>query len=265
MSSYYLKIIAIITMLIDHIGAIYISPRLHPQAYLLFRGIGRLAFPIFVFLIVEGFHHTRNVKKYLIRLGVFALLSEIPFDLAFYQVRFGRDVITDIKNVFVDGFDRNAIDLLINNFNLNQNIFFTLFLGLLLIYLMSFIDLKFQSGIMINNLLQAIAIIVTCMCAIILKTDYDISGILMILVFYLFRGRKLLLSISLFIICTLLLSDLKTFMALGSLRSVISMFATFAMIPIAFYNGKKGKDVKYFFYIFYPAHLLILFFIQTMI
>jgi hypothetical protein len=265
MSSYHLKLIAIITMLIDHTGAVFISSWSNPQLYLLFRGIGRLSFPIFVFLIVEGFHHTRNVKKYLLRLGIFAFISELPFDLAFYYSRFGNSVMEDLKAVFVDGFQAKQMSVLLSRFGGYQNIFFTLFLGLLLIYLLSLCDLKFQNNNMLSSLVDVILILAFCGIAMFLKTDYDAAGIILVVVFYLFRGRKLLLSGSLFLICALMMSNITAFLSTGNILSVISLFATFSMIPIAFYNGKKGKDVKYIFYIFYPAHLLILFVISCVI
>ena len=110
-----LKIIAIVAMFIDHLAAaflqnvylhmlpsdIYASTEAstawfaaHPGVaafeilILLLRGIGRFGFPIFAFLLVEGFIHTSNVKKYALRLGIFALISEIPFNLAFANVFF---------------------------------------------------------------------------------------------------------------------------------------------------------------------------------
>ncbi len=97
MSRFQLKILAIVTMLVDHTGAI-----LFPQFPVL-RIIGRISFPIFAFLISEGLLHTSNVKKYLWRLFLFALISEVPFDLAFYGQLFHPQ---------------------------RQNIFFTLVLGL---------------------------------------------------------------------------------------------------------------------------------------
>ncbi|HHX11665.1 MAG TPA: hypothetical protein GX731_02500 [Clostridiales bacterium] len=219
MSSFGLKLIAIITMLIDHIGAVFITP--NTTSYLIFRSIGRLAFPIFVFLLVEGFHHTRDAKKYLTRLGIFALLSEIPFDLAFYgEFHMGH-----------------------------QNIFFTLFLGLLLIMLMKEVEIKFPKNVVVINLINALLVIGFSIVAFLLKTDYNFLGILLITAFYLFRGSKVLLVLSILLI-------------FGTPIGSISILATLSMVFIALYNGEKGKSMKYFFYIFYPAHLLILFLIS---
>lgn len=219
MSSFGLKMIAIITMLIDHIGVVMIPS--NTTAYLIFRSIGRLAFPIFAFLIVEGFYHTRDVKKYLARLGIFALVSELPFDLAFY-----------------------------GNFYMgHQNIFFTLFLGLLLIVLMKEVESKFSKKEVLLNLINSILIISFCVIAFFLEVDYNFLGVLLIVAFYLFRGHKILLVLSLLII-------------FGAILGGISVLATLSMAFIAIYNGKKGKSMKYFFYTFYPAHLLILFLIS---
>ena len=220
MSSYYLKLIAIITMLIDHVGAVLVPS--NTMLYIIMRSIGRLSFPIFVFLLVEGFYHTKDVKKYLLRMGAFALVSEIPFDLAF------DGKLLEFKH---------------------QNIFFTLFLGLLCMYLMKTVEKKYNKNtsgsIIVINLFNALITLAFCIIALTLKTDYDYRGILMIVAFYLFRGSKLLISASLLFIS-------------GYLLKYINIFATAAILPISFYNGQKGKSIKYAFYIFYPAHLLIL-------
>ncbi|WP_461817744.1 TraX family protein, partial [Faecalimonas sp.] len=100
-NSFQLKIIAIIAMIIDHIGLFFF-----PE-HILFRIIGRISFPIFAFLIVEGFYHTRDIWKYMFRLGVFAVLSEIPFDL----LTTGK--VFDLRH---------------------QNVFFTLLIGVILMY-----------------------------------------------------------------------------------------------------------------------------------
>ena len=216
MNSYHLKLIAIITMLIDHTGAVLVPS--NTMLYLIMRCIGRISFPIFVFLLVEGFHHTKDIKKYLMRMGAFALISEIPFDLAFY----GK--LLDFKH---------------------QNIFFTLTLGLFCMYLMREVEKKLYKNIILMNLMNALITLVIGFVAYILKTDYDYRGIILIVAFYLFRESKLLRGLSLLFVS-------------GYLLGYINVIATTAIIPIAFYNGQKGKSIKYLFYIFYPAHLLIL-------
>ena len=215
-----LKWIAIISMLIDHIG--YALAGTVPfLVWKSMRIVGRLAFPIFCFLVVEGFFHTKNVKNYLIRLGVFALISEIPFDF-FLRGRF----------LYMD----------------YQNVFFTLFIGLLLLYLYN----RFLANV---QPVYAIMTLVSMLClAFIVKCDYGAEGVLIIYLFYLFRFRPVPKYISVgLVLC--LMGD-------------IEPFAILALLPIAFYNGKKDgregdssgrKSVnKYFFYCFYPLHLAIL-------
>lgn len=247
MDSFTLKMIAIIAMLIDHIGAIFI-PESDPKyqvLYIVFRCIGRLAFPIFCFLIVEGFYHTRNVKKYLTRLGIFALISEIPFDLAFYQYHFHTDVTVDLGN-FISGNSMKFIFRLLSN----QNVFITLFLGLLMIYVMDHVDKKYEGKIFQLNLYNALITLGFCAIAILFSSDYSFRGILLIAAFYLFRGSNSLCGFSIFLILGFLTGDF-----------VFGLCATLAIIFIIFYNSKKGKDAKYFFYIFYPAHLFLLYLI----
>lgn len=225
LSTFTLKLIAIIIMLIDHIGAILIPE--HTDIYLLFRSIGRLAFPLFCFLLVEGLHHTRSVKKYLLRLGIFALISEFPYDLAFAD---------NIRTGFLQ----------------QQNVFFTLFIGLLVIYLMGLVERKIENNPLIVGLIQSSIVIIGCAVAILLHTDYTFMGILLIVAFNLFRGKKVLLAISLFLITNYTGYNLEG-------------LATLSIIFILFYNGKKGpKGNKYFFYVFYPAHILLLYFISLL-
>ncbi len=230
MNTFALKLIAIIVMLIDHIGAMFI-PR-YTDTYLVFRSVGRLAFPIFVFLIVEGFHHTRNVKKYLIRLGIFAMVSEIPFDLAFY----GK--IIEFTH---------------------QNVFFTLFLGLLLISLLGMIQVKLETQFILANLCCTVLVLAFCIIAVFLRTDYDYSGILIMTAFFLFRGNRIATLISLFIITVLMYSDSIHY----PIAWIFIACTTLSMLLISLYNGQKGKNVKYLFYVFYPAHLLILYIIKS--
>ncbi len=253
MTIFTLKLIAIITMLIDHIGAILLTS--NPDLYLPARTIGRIAFPIFVFMLVEGFYHTSNIRKYLTRLGIFALISEIPFDLAFYRGFYRADVLTDLKNSFTDP---AMLDLFLRRLFEYQNVFFTLFLGLLAIYLMSMVENKYKKQFLLSNIFDALITIGFCAAAFILKTDYDFKGILLIVAFYLFRGSKILIGI-----CLLIVTG--TFFRDANNQLTIEIFAMLAMIPIALYNGKKGKSIKYLFYAFYPAHLLILWLIRFLV
>lgn len=221
-----LKLIAIITMLIDHTAAVVLA-RILLQGrtsdayaylyviYIIMRNIGRIAFPIFCFLLVEGFMHTRDRKKYAMRLGLFALISEIPFDLAFSGkiLEFGY-----------------------------QNVFFTLFLGLLTMMAFEWINHREE----LNRMLK----IVCCMAAILggmgaahlLQTDYAARGVLCIMALYLFswnRGYQIVAGALAFFWWELP--------------------ALLAFVPIYFYNGKRGWNLKYIFYLFYPLHLLILY------
>jgi hypothetical protein len=225
MNGFILKMIAIITMFIDHYTAILIPD--NTMEYIIGRSIGRLAFPIFCFLLVEGFYHTKSVNKYLIRLGIFALISEIPFDLAFSD--------TTTKYGFLN----------------HQNIFFTLFIGLFVIYLMRIIEKRYTDNMIMINILNCIVVVAGGSAASFLATDYSFMGVLMIVTFYLFRERKFTLTIVLFVINTLNGGPLQ-------------LLATLSMIFIVFYNGKRGpKFNKYIFYGFYPVHILVLYLISV--
>ncbi len=205
-SSFTLKWIAIITMLIDHVGAV-----LYPQ-YLYLRIIGRISFPIFCFLLVEGALHTSNIRKYEMRLLVFALLSEIPFDYVF----FGKLTLE------------------------HQNVFFTLFIGLVMIEVIRYGKAgNFPFG----------AFIVAIMAAELLGTDYGAGGILFIACFYWLHEQKLLKQVA-FVALNLL------YFGIG-----VQAYAGLAAIPMLLYNEKQGAKMKYFFYLFYPVHLLILYLI----
>ena len=222
MTSSNLKILACITMLIDHIGAVF-----YPEVFLL-RMIGRIAFPIFAFLLVEGFIHTHNVKKYLTRLGLFAFISEVPFDLAFHNQW-----------------------LYLNS----QNVFFTLFLGLTLLIVYE----KIQS----IPFYVFLAVFGACLFATLIQADYYFFGILMIYCFYKYRNNIVKKLVFLSIIQIFMVSISTEFFTVISLFRVLQIFAIFSLLPIYLYNMKKGFQLKYLFYAFYPIHLFILFWIQS--
>lgn len=224
-----IKIIAIVAMLIDHIGAVIVERMITAQSGGVYsyedplvvldtvlRGIGRIGFPIFCFLLVEGFVHTRNVAKYALRLFAFALISEVPFDLAFA----GRVFYPDY-----------------------QNVFFTLLIGLLVMIAFRTIEEKMTAPHAVKIFLDLLALGVGAGIAQLINTDYAAIGVVCIMVLYVFRNNR------------------ANQMLAGSLVFMWEVPAPFAFIPIACYNGQRGLRMKYFFYVFYPAHLLILFLI----
>lgn len=244
-SGYDLKMIALITMLIDHIGAVILWRYMNATGmmsgwvfteYELIRYVGRMAFPIYCFLLVEGFLHTRNVKKYALRLGIFALISEIPFDLAIS----GKIWMPQSSNVF-----------------------FTLMIGLLLIWSVSYLE-KFyefwkekELDAFIGGLATAAIGILMVVPAIyiaevILGSDYGIGGVLAILILYLCRSNRYLAFVMAII-------------ALYIFAGASEILALVMLYPISYYDGSRGKEVKYFFYAFYPVHLLILAFVCMVI
>ena len=151
-----LKLIAVVTMLLDHTGDVLFPGRMW------FRYIGRLSFPIYCFLLVEGFFHTMYLSSYMLRLFVFGLVSEIPFDLAFYGV-----LIT---------------------FR-HQNVFWTLLLGLAAIALMNTVR---SDNIYVRIPVQALIAIPFCIAAQLIHSDYRWVGVGLIVSMYLFRGFELL-------------------------------------------------------------------------
>ncbi|MBE5864760.1 MAG: conjugal transfer protein TraX [Lachnospiraceae bacterium] len=222
-SSGSLKIIAIITMLIDHIGAAVVWRYLNftgdwslYSLYYAMRQIGRIAFPIYCFTLIEGLERTRHRGKYLGRMFAFALISEIPFDLAF------KSQIIEFAY---------------------QNVFFTLAIALTAMIGLEWVREKNQSPIrqsVLNFLIIASAMIL----AYVMKTDYDCSGVCCILLMYFFRKNR------------------KAELIVGYMAFLILLgeWAAFpAFIALAFYRGRKGFSAKYFFYGFYPVHLLILY------
>ncbi|WP_035618618.1 TraX family protein [Lacticigenium naphthae] len=230
-----LKWIAILSMFIDHTGAFLIEPYLlnhgieigsifggtslsadSPYSVLFqidiaSRLIGRLAFPIFAFLLVEGFIHTRNLNRYIFQIGFFALLSEIPFDLAH-------------AGTFLE--------------SSHQNIFFTLFIGLLCI---SFFD-KLKGTYVSKWFILLIALVLSDF----FNVDYSMVGLLTLFIFYYFHDDPILRNI------------------LNGSLFLLNLTAVFSLFLIQFYNGKRGKQIKLFFYIFYPAHLVLFYLIRNL-
>ena len=223
MSSFSLKMIALLTMICDHVGY-----TLFP-GFLVLRAVGRLAFPIYAFLVAEGYRKTSNPNKYAMRLAIFAVISEIPFDMVFFN-----------SPLYMEG----------------QNVFLTLLLGLLAV--MTYDRLtkrRMQAAAMISVLACALA-------ASVLKTDYEFVGVLMIFVFFVCKDNT---SKAVWI-TVLAAANAATQILSAEVIGYDILFwgglqlLEIAALPIIFsYNGKLGPRLKYFFYAAYPVHLLILY------
>lgn len=215
MTSFVLKIIALITMLFDHVGyAIF-------NKFSFMNYIGRLSFPLFAFMITEGFTHTKNLRKYFYRLLIFAVISQIPYML----------FISNFSNVFT------------------LNILFTLTLGLLAITVYD------KSK---NKLLGFLFVIICATSADFLHLDYGWFGIAIIFVFYIFKDKKIYMNLF-FIIATFINYFYNYITTFRIEYLFIILFCTLSLIPINLYNEKKGKNTKYFLYFFYPIHLIVLY------
>lgn len=213
-SSAVLKWIAVLSMLTDHF-AIAVYPYIQGsslEGYKVLRAVGRIAFPIYCFLLVEGFFHTRNIWKYLRNLILFAVVSEIPFNMAVFGEIF---------------------------YPKGQNVYFTLALGLCVMILLR----RFEGFQVWRLFVQAVIIVVFLLLGEYLEVDYHWKGIAYIVLFYYLKKLKVRQGVTALV---------------GAVAFVIyEAAAVFAFIPIYFYNGKRGRQYKYLFYVIYPLHLAV--------
>ncbi len=225
MNSFHLKLIACICMLIDHIGSV-----LFPQ-YLLLRVIGRIAFPIFAYLITEGYIHTHSIKKYSIRLFIFALVSQVPYMLAFHMTYL--------------------------------NIFFTLFIGLIALYAT---DYEFSENQLLNNILKFVVVSAIVTSSYVFRAEYGIYGVLTILAFKLLKNDFTRLIIAQIIVNIIYVVPIYKYIFINgnlNLGVFLQCASLLSLIFIKKYNGEKGKSFKYAFYAFYPVHILLLYIISN--
>jgi len=232
MTAFTLKTIAIISMLIDHIAVVF--PDTFP---FWFRGVGRIAWPIFAYLLADSFRHTKSQDKFLMRLLAFALISEIPYDLAM----------------------GNTI-----NFAANTNIFYTLFFGgtAILLYERFKVKYSWQTAAIIGALFP------TALLAEMLTADYGGMGVLFIFTMYAIKHKPLRLAamggFTLFQFLPLILAHIVGI----DIRFEYLLAIPFAIatVPlVAMYNGKRGIQAKWLFYWVYPVHLIMLAVIAIML
>ena len=214
-----LKLIAIFTMLIDHTAATVILQMINNgiggqtliDIYWVMRSIGRMAFPVFCFLLVEGFKYTHSREKYAARMFIFALISEIPFDLAI------NNTVLEFKS---------------------NNVFFTLLLGLLAITVLDWL----KSVDKIEKASSAVKwfFVTLIRCIVMVSVVYLLSS-----------NRDVAFAVAVIL--------------LGLFSGTIEFFALFMLIPLRYYNGKRGISLKYVFYAFYPVHLFVLYLICRLV
>lgn len=241
LTGFAIKIIAITAMFIDHVGAVVIQPYLNSKMdalgydlsqslntiYSVTRAIGRMAFPLFCFMLVEGFFHTRNRWKYLLRLAVFAIVSEVPYDLALAKSTFSWE---------------------------KQSVMVTLTISFLMLIILNLIREKEMSEIL-KGILTVLIIAAFAVMAYYSKCDYGLKGPLMV------AGIYLLYPI--FNINRFTFSACTGLMFFWEWSKTLYYFpASLSPLLLCFYNGRKGRSLKYFFYLFYPIHLLLLYFVS---
>ena len=225
-SSFGLHILAMVLMLIDHLGHVAFGNGS------ILRGIGRLSFPIFAFMLVEGYFHTKDIKKYISRLFIFALISEIPFDLM------NRGTLTMGYN----------------------NVLWTLLIGLILICISEFIRTHFSDCYYVSI---PVILYLSYMICPYLHLDYGFAGVWTVLAFYYFRGNKLWNYVGQFI-CMLVLNGFlinSRDIVLFGFDVHLQIFGVLSLLFIWLYKGKQGYHAKWFKHLnywFYPVHQLIL-------
>lgn len=229
-----LRLLAILFMVLDHLWATVVPGNLWLTC------VGRLAFPIFAFQLCEGYRHTGDFRRYRRRLLVFALLSEIPFNL-FYA----GSVI----------------------FPFHQNVLFTLLLGLLAMRQADM--LRREEGIKKKSL-RCLALLLILAGGVVLFPDYGLMGVMTVLCFFVFRDHRLFQLAAMAVLNIFAFKGQTIPVSLGALAFdfPIQGFALLALPLIWLYNGEKGpggKGLRLFWYIFYPLHMLALYFIQRII
>lgn len=221
-----LKIIAVLTMLIDHIGMVFFS------SIVWLRIIGRLAFPIFAFFVAEGMKYTKSRKKYLLTMFLFACLSQIPY-------------------IFITG---SFIKL---------NILFTFIFAGFLIFLIEKVISGVGSDIG-SLVLLALLAITTIFLGVFSALDYGLLGVLLVLAFYFIKHKvwRFVAAACILILITLK----TVVLAGLTFNNIIQAFSLLSLILLAFYNGEKGNaSLKYLFYVFYPLHLAVILLIKFII
>ena len=278
MSSFVLKIIAIVTMLMDHSGDALIGN------FSWLNIVGRIAFPLFAFQLVIGYRHTHNLKKYMLRMIIFAAISQVPFSILnkktdpttlniFVTLFFGL-VVLALYDMYLESHGKNKYFLFLRNkkrvpiFSKSKEV----------VPKNNIENTISQKQVLFFNIVKFIYIILIIILCQAINTDYGAWGIALILLIHIFYPYQTRIvdkqyssikkvkvsrySIISFLMIMFGMALLRYINLIGIIKTYNVIYLTiFTFIPsilMLFYNGKKGKECKMFFYIFYPAHLIIL-------
>lgn len=213
-----LKLIALISMTIDHVGKI-----LFPS-FVIFNIVGRLSFPIFAYMIAEGWKYTSNKKRYMITIWGMGILYQIIYYI-FYS-------------------------------SLYMGIFITYGLSLLFIYAIEYFINKKKLYFIVSPIIIVSIVFIGCVEYLLpyrdFAVDYGLVGVAIPVVVYFSRSKSERLCLLFLLLCSLVF-----------IYDIIQIFTLLSVLLLFFYNGKRGsRNLKYFFYIYYPLHLLIIWFIS---
>ena len=207
-----LKIIGLVCMLLDHLGVAFFPEKLW------LRAVGRIAMPVFAFCVSEGFLHTRSRKRYFLRLLIFGVVSEIPFDL------FTSGKLLEFGH---------------------QNIMLTFAWTLAGLICYEAVSARRHSGL--SDIASAFLLLGFIAGSLLLRLDHDMAATALIFVFYLLSGKASWMR------------DLPAAALYAASRGRgVDWFGLAGFIPVFMYNGRKGRGLKWLFYVFYPVHLMLL-------
>ncbi len=285
MSAFIIKIIALVSMLIDHTGCMLsVMQKLSASQYMVMRSLGRIAFPLYSFLIVVGFEKTSDRAKYLTRLCVFAAVSQIPFCFAPLSASASHPAVEYFFSFRTDALYLAVLAILLAAFAVSVirkkyaslcgsllaayivagisctiggvtiltdklNVFYTLACSLAVLRCTDMIERREQCNV--YDIAAAVVLTAACCIAILSRSDYGYKGLALIFALYVFRNNRVMQAVS------LVIWSLCLYPPTGAFRICLCVGTALSAIPVLFYSGAQGKKSRAFYY-FYPAHLILL-------
>jgi len=259
-----LKIIAIVTMIIDHIGY-YFKPYMNNVVYIMLRAIGRISMPLFAYLLVQGFFHTKDLKKYIIRIFVFAIATQLAI--------FGVSI-----------FDENPQNLSVNT---QLNVLFSYTLSLITLWVIHEKTIIKKYDLNKNMFAKILMILAIIGIYVFIPFDYEIYLPLFIVMLYFIEKLKITIymqrqnyniSIKGMLVSSLTEDKIKKGYILLILFAMLTIiirsmnpmywYMLLSIIPIYLYNGERGKSnkkIKYMFYAVFPLQHFLIYLVSLLI